>query len=33
VEYLTTQLRSAFVNGVQNDLRYSGGVVFRLGSK
>ncbi len=33
IEYLATQLRSDFVNGVQNDLRYSAGLVFRIGSK
>lgn len=35
VEYLMTQLPSTFanVNEVQNNLRYSAGIVFRLGSK
>jgi opacity protein-like surface antigen len=35
VEYLMTQLPSEFanVNQVQNNLRYSAGVVFRFGSK
>jgi opacity protein-like surface antigen len=35
VEYLMTQLPSQFanVNQVQNNLRYSAGVVFRFGSK
>jgi len=35
VEYFMTQLPSTFVNvnQVQNNLRYSAGVVFRLGSK
>jgi opacity protein-like surface antigen len=35
VEYFMTQLPSTFanVNEVQNNLRYSAGIVFRLGSK
>ncbi len=35
VEYLMTQLPSSFanVNEVQNNLRYSAGIVFRVGSK
>lgn len=35
VEYLMTQLPSSFVNvnQVQNNLRYSAGIVFRVGSK
>jgi len=35
LEYLMTQLPSTFVNvnQVQNNMRYSAGVVFRLGSK
>ena len=35
LEYLMTQLPSTFanVNQVQNNLRYSAGIVFRLGSK
>ncbi|MGD1094903.1 MAG: hypothetical protein ABSB35_23285 [Bryobacteraceae bacterium] len=35
VEYFMTQLPNTFtnVNQVQNNLRYSAGVVFRLGSK
>jgi opacity protein-like surface antigen len=35
VDYLMTQLPSTFanVNEVQNNLRYSAGIVFRLGSK
>ncbi len=33
VEYLITQVSPGSVNYVQNNLRYSAGVVFRLGSK
>jgi opacity protein-like surface antigen len=33
VEWLTTQFNQSKVNYVQNNLRYSAGVVFRFGSK